>query len=150
VTVHQISDTGIDAPIGTLTLRDTDGGLEITPALAGLPPGEHGFHLHVNGDCGPAESKGKMAAGLAAGGHLDPATTGKHLGPTTLEGHKGDLPVLIVDNEGKARTPVTAPHLRLEDVQGHAIMIHSGGDNYSDMPAPLGGGGARIACAVVN
>jgi superoxide dismutase, Cu-Zn family len=30
-----------------------------------------------------------------------------------------------------------------------SIMIHSGGDNYSDQPAPLGGGGARIACGVV-
>jgi Cu-Zn family superoxide dismutase len=28
-------------------------------------------------------------------------------------------------------------------------MIHAGGDNYSDEPAPLGGGGARVACGVV-
>ena len=28
-------------------------------------------------------------------------------------------------------------------------MIHVGGDNYSDMPLPLGGGGARIACGVI-
>jgi len=28
-------------------------------------------------------------------------------------------------------------------------MIHAGGDNYSDSPAPLGGGGARIACGVL-
>ena len=29
-------------------------------------------------------------------------------------------------------------------------MIHAGGDNYSDQPQPLGGGGARIACGVIN
>jgi Cu-Zn family superoxide dismutase len=29
-------------------------------------------------------------------------------------------------------------------------MIHAGGDNYSDEPEPLGGGGARIACGVVE
>ena len=29
-------------------------------------------------------------------------------------------------------------------------MIHAGGDNYSDTPAPLGGGGARIVCGVVH
>jgi Cu-Zn family superoxide dismutase len=29
-------------------------------------------------------------------------------------------------------------------------MIHAGGDNYSDQPVPLGGGGARIACGVVK
>jgi Cu-Zn family superoxide dismutase len=29
-------------------------------------------------------------------------------------------------------------------------MIHAGGDNYSDHPEKLGGGGARIACGVVK
>jgi Cu-Zn family superoxide dismutase len=29
-------------------------------------------------------------------------------------------------------------------------MIHAGGDNYSDHPKRLGGGGARIACGVVK
>jgi len=28
-------------------------------------------------------------------------------------------------------------------------MVHAGGDNYSDTPAALGGGGARMACGVV-
>ncbi|MFZ2076615.1 MAG: superoxide dismutase family protein, partial [Xanthobacteraceae bacterium] len=44
----------------------------------------------------------------------------------------------------------TAPHLTVAAVKGHAIMIHAGGDNYSDQPAPLGGGGARIACGVTR
>ena len=39
---------------------------------------------------------------------------------------------------------------KLADVKGRAIMIHAGGDNYSDQPAPLGGGGARIACGVIK
>jgi len=29
-------------------------------------------------------------------------------------------------------------------------MIHAGGDNYADQPAPLGGGGARVACGVIK
>ncbi len=28
-------------------------------------------------------------------------------------------------------------------------MIHAGGDNYSDTPEKLGGGGARVACGVI-
>jgi Cu-Zn family superoxide dismutase len=40
--------------------------------------------------------------------------------------------------------------LTVAEVQGHALMVHAGGDNYSDTPAPLSGGGARIACAVVK
>jgi Cu-Zn family superoxide dismutase len=29
-------------------------------------------------------------------------------------------------------------------------MVHVGGDNYSDKPKPLGGGGARFACGVIE
>lgn len=29
-------------------------------------------------------------------------------------------------------------------------MIHAGSDNYSDDPKPLGGGGDRIACGVIQ
>jgi Cu-Zn family superoxide dismutase len=29
-------------------------------------------------------------------------------------------------------------------------MIHAGGDNHADHPAPLGGGGARMACGVIG
>ena len=48
------------------------------------------------------------------------------------------------------RAAAVAPHLTVADVKGHSIMIHTGGDNYSDQPAPLGGGGARIVCGVVK
>jgi superoxide dismutase, Cu-Zn family len=60
------------------------------------------------------------------------------------------MPVLTVDAGGKATKPVTAPHLTVADVKGRSIMVHGGGDNYSDQPAPLGGGGARIACGVAK
>ena len=149
-TVNKIDANGIGASIGTLKLEDTTAGLRITPDLSDLPPGNHGFHVHVNADCGPGEQGGTKVAGLAAGGHFDPMNTGKHLGPESTEGHKGDLPVLAVDANGRATQPVTAPHLTVAEVQGHAIVVHAGGDNYSDTPAPLGGGGARIACAVVK
>jgi len=39
--------------------------------------------------------------------------------------------------------------LKLEDVAGRALVIHEGGDNYSDTPKPLGGGGVRMACGVI-
>jgi superoxide dismutase, Cu-Zn family len=150
VTVNKIDENGVGEKIGTLRLRDTSKGLRITPHLTGLPPGPHGFHVHANADCGAAEQNGKMTAGFAAGGHLDPEKTGKHLGPNSTEGHLGDLPVLMVDDKGVANKSVMAPRLKVSDVTDHAIVIHAGGDNYSDEPAPLGGGGPRIACAVVR
>jgi Cu-Zn family superoxide dismutase len=149
-TVDKIDENGVGQSIGALHLKDTAKGLAITPKLKDLPPGPHGFHVHANGDCGPGEQNGKKVAGFAAGGHFDPDKTGKHLGPDSNEGHRGDLPVLMVDDKGRATKTVVAPHLKVSDVKGHAIVIHAGGDNYSDQPAPLGGGGARIACAVVK
>src|SRR5215472_14514314 len=150
VSMSLIDANGVGKKIGTLRLSDSKGGLRITPRLAGLPPGDHGFHAHVNPNCGPGDGpNGQPAAGLAAGGHYDPANTGKHLGPQA-EGHKGDMPVLTVDRRGNARKVVIVPHLTVADVKGRSIMIHAGGDNYSDQPAPLGGGGARIACGVIK
>ena len=150
VTMNAIDASSIGTEIGTLRLSDTNAGLEIAPQLANLPAGDHGFHVHVNPNCGPGTGpNGQPAAGLAAGGHYDPANTGKHLGPHG-EGHKGDMPALTVDTSGKASKAIVAPRLTVADVKGRSIMIHAGGDNYSDQPAPLGGGGARIACGVVK
>jgi len=149
VSIYALTDTGVGDPIGTVTLKDSPAGLVLTPKLAGLPPGQHGIHVHALPDCRAVEKDGKSVAGLAAGGHFDPAQTNKHLGPLG-DGHKGDLPALTVDDKGNATQPLTAPHLTLADIKGHAIVIHAGGDNYSDDPKPLGGGGPRIACGVVE
>ncbi|MEA1672605.1 superoxide dismutase [Cu-Zn] SodC [Nitrospirillum sp. BR 11163] len=149
-TVHLITATGVGAAIGTITATEGGDGLVLTPKLTGLPPGVHGFHLHANASCQPGEKDGKPGAGLGAGGHFDPASTGKHLGPTA-DGHKGDLPPLTVTADGSSSSePLTAPHLKLADLAGHAFVIHAGGDNFSDTPEPLGGGGGRIACGVVG
>lgn len=148
--VNSISAAGVGARLGTVTFTETAGGLLITPQLSGLPPGRHGLHIHEKGDCGPGINQGKPAAGFAAGGHYDPANTKKHLGPFSTTGHRGDLPVLVVDSRGDATQPVTAPHLTVAEIRGRSVMIHAGGDNYSDTPAPLGGGGARIACGIVR
>lgn len=145
VTINEISASGVGAPIGTVTLSDGPSGLVIQPDLKQLAPGEHGFHVHANPDCGAAGN----AAGMAAGGHYDPAKSEKHLGPKG-EGHLGDLPALAVAPDGTAKQSMTAGRLKVADVKGHALMIHAGSDNYSDQPKPLGGGGARVACGVIK
>ncbi len=81
------------------------------------------------------------------GGHYDPKNSGRHEGPYG-KGHLGDLPKLIADEKGDVTMSVTAPRLKLKDLKGRTLIIHAGGDNYSDNP-PMGGGGSRIACGVV-
>lgn len=149
VSVLKLDSKGVGTMLGTVTVTETEYGLVFTPALKGLPNGVHGFHLHEHGSCEPAEKDGKMVPGLAAGGHYDPHKTGKH-GLPWGDGHLGDLPALYVDNEGRAVTPVLAPRVKMSDLKGRALMIHAGGDNYSDHPKPLGGGGARMACGVIQ
>jgi Cu-Zn family superoxide dismutase len=58
------------------------------------------------------------------------------------------LPPLFVDAAGNASQAVLAPRLKLTDLQGRSLMVHVGGDNHADHPAPLGGGGARLLCGV--
>lgn len=153
VDMHLIDKTGVGAKIGTVRAFDSDNGLILQLDLAAeLSPGAHGFHLHENGSCEPAMKDGEPVPGLAAGGHYDPEGTGQHRGPSG-DGHLGDLPVIYVgvDEDGAlaVKRPLVAPRLSVADLRGRALVIHAGGDNYRDDPAPLGGGGARVACGVV-
>ena len=142
--------SGPSAAAGTITLSDSPKGAVVTVQLHGLPPGQHGFHVHQNGDCGPGPVNGVVAPAGAAGGHYDPGHTGMHMGPMG-EGHMGDLPYLTVAADGTDSETLTAPRLTdVTQVKGHALVIHAGGDNYADQPKPLGGGGARIACGVAQ
>lgn len=150
VEMNLVTSQAVGQSIGKVKITETDKGLEFAPDLKALPPGEHGFHVHMNGSCQPAMKEGKATAAEAAGGHFDPDHTGKHEGPTGM-GHLGDLPLLVVAQDGKATQPVLAPRLKkLDQIEGKALMIHVGGDNMSDSPKPLGGGGARFACGVIK
>lgn len=135
--------------IGQVVVEDSSfGGVLIQPQLTGLPTGVHGFHIHTMPSCEPMMHDGKMEVAGAAGSHLDPKDTKKHEGPYGT-GHLGDLPVLVVNADGTANLPTLAPRLKVSDFKGHSLMIHQGGDNYSDTPKPNGGGGDRIGCGVI-
>ena len=147
VRMFALTEKGTGAVVGTVRVEDSPHGLLITPDLHSLPPGIRGFHVHEEGSCAAREKDGRMVPGLAAGGHYDPAGTKTHDGPYG-DGHLGDLPVLYVDQDGRAALPVLAPRLKLSDVKGRALVIHAGKDNYSGKPE-MGGGGERIACGVM-
>jgi Cu-Zn family superoxide dismutase len=118
VTMNLITTDGVGKSVGTITLKEGKDGVTLEPKLKDLPPGEHGFHVHENPSCDPAD--------------------------------KGDLPKLVVSDKGEAKDKMEVKGVTLADFQGHALMIHAGGDNYSDAPKPLGGGGERIACGVAK
>jgi len=145
--INRISDKGVGEKIGTATVAETKkGGVSFKIAVTGVPQGKRGFHVHEKGDCGPAMKDGKMTAGIAAGEHYDPDHTKSHKGPRG-KGHRGDLPALNATGKGINQT-VEAQNLKMSDIAGRALVIHEGGDNYSDKPAS-GGGKGRIACGVI-
>jgi len=149
ITMHKVNTEGTAESVGTVAVSESAHGLVFTPQLKGLEPGLHGFHVHENPSCDPAEDGGKTVIAGAAGGHFDPEKTGKHGFPWGDE-HLGDLPALYVDDDGNASTPVLAPRLKsLSDVTGRSLMVHQGGDNHADHPKPLGGGGGRVACGII-
>ncbi len=143
--------SGLGKSVGKVTFVETPDGLIIRPNIKGLPPGSHGFHIHTNPDLGPVEKDGKLVAGLKAGGHYDPKDTKMHLGPYDDMGHLGDLPVLFVAKDGSTPVASLAPRIKsLDMIKNRSLMIHVHGDNYSDKPAALGGGGARLAGGIIK
>jgi Cu-Zn family superoxide dismutase len=141
---------GAGPSVGTATIHDSAKGAVIALDIHGLPPGAHGLHLHQNASCAPGPGPdGKVIAAGAAGGHWDPMKSGHHLGPEG-SGHMGDLPRVEVGADGTFKGDLVAPRIKdVSALSGRALMIHVGGDNYSDTP-PLGGGGARFACGVLK
>lgn len=120
-------------------------GIAIKGDLTGLPPGEHGFHIHETGTCDPA------AKFESAGAHFNPE--GKQHGKENPEGaHAGDLDNITVAEDGTATVDLThAAALTAEgllDADGSALMIHADPDDYKTDPS--GNSGDRIACAVVT
>ena len=151
VKVQQLDVEHGNKDVGTVEITESPYGLVFTPNLNGLAPGLHGFHIHENPSCEPKEKDGKLTAGLAAGGHWNPNNAKGHGFPWSDDAHLGDLPALTVLHDGSATQPVLAPRIKkLTEVQNHSIMIHVGGDNHSDHPAALGGGGPRMACGVIK
>lgn len=149
VGMNMIDAKGVGTSIGTIEFMDTPNGLAIMTDLKGLIAGQHGFHVHENASCEAKDKDGKPVAGLAAGGHYDPTSTKLHTGPQG-SGHLGDLPALTVAADGASKETLTASRLKVADLKGRSIMVHEAGDNFSDQPKPLGGGGARVACGVVK
>ncbi|MDD9197630.1 superoxide dismutase family protein, partial [Aliivibrio sp. S3MY1] len=75
---------------------------------------------------------------------------GQHGFPWSKDNHLGDLPPLYINMDGNAVQPVLAPRITLPNLSGRSLMIHAGGDNHSDHPKALGGGGARLVCGVIK
>ncbi|MGL4677443.1 MAG: superoxide dismutase family protein [Brevinema sp.] len=146
--LYMIVPEGMGEAVGSITVNDLKkNGIEIVVVGSNLQAGAHGFHLHEKNMLGPTTNdQGVVVPGGQAGGHWDPDKTGQHLGPEG-NGHRGDLPQLIVAKDKMINTTLTNSKIRFKDIKGKSLMIHINPDNYSDSPAPLGGSGGRMYAA---
>ena len=133
-------------PVGSARLFATGDGMMLTVDVMSMPAGIHGIHIHATGKC-------DAPAFTTAAGHLNPA--GHQHGSMNSAGpHLGDLPNLVVSEAGTgtiaARIPGTVSELeaQLFDMDGTAIVVHAGPDDYKTDPS--GNSGGRIACGVLT
>jgi Cu-Zn family superoxide dismutase len=132
--------------LGTLTVTEAAGAITVAGRLSGLPPGEHGIHLHQVGRCDPPSFE-------SAGDHWNP--TNRQHGKESPQGpHLGDLPNITVAQDRSVMVQVTTPGGTLRganallDSDGAAVVVHARRDDYRSQPA--GDSGDRIACGMVG
>jgi Cu-Zn family superoxide dismutase len=139
-----IGDTG--EAIGTVELLEGPNGVIMTLELEdeSLSPGWHGLHIHAVGDC---SDTGEFKR---SGGHLGKIEGGHGLlNPQGPE--KGDLPNIHVDEAGRADAQIFSNlfvFADLRDEDGAALIMHESMDDH--ISQPIGGAGARVACAVLS
>lgn len=134
--------------VGRATLTQTPGGVLIDIDLAGIAPGEHGFHIHAVGRCDAADGF------KSAGEHFAPRSS-KHGYHDAGGPHGGDMPSQFAAADGRLRAHVVNPGVTLGagatsvfDTNGSALVLHAKPDDYRSQPS--GEAGDRIACAVIE
>jgi len=141
--------------VGVAFLSESRGKVDVSAEVWGIAPGFHGFHVHTVGECVPPFT--------SAGGHFNP--TGSSHGD-----HAGDMPSLLVNEDGTAELEFETDRFSLRDLfdaDGSAVMVHSGRDNFANIPSryrsdatgalgpdaetlATGDAGSRVACGVVG
>ena len=142
VAMHVLLPTGVGHRVGYIEVCQTKEGVRFDARglpdlrLYGVMPGIRGFHVHEKSNL------------VEPGCHYDPEDAKTHRGPFGA-GHRGDLPALYIGPGGRPTAVVTAPRLALHEIMGRSLIIHEGGDNYTDTPKN-GGGGRRALGGVIT
>lgn len=135
---------GAGQVVGKVTVVEAPKGVLLKVEAKGMTPGWHGLHFHEKADCSKADF-------TSAGAHTSHGGDRVHglLNPKANE--TGDLPNLYIAADGTGATEVFSSLVtmsELKDADGSAVLIHAGADDHQTQP--IGGAGARVACAAIK
>lgn len=144
--VPMLGSTG--QTIGLAKLSEVPEGVRIQLQVSGLKPGLHGLHFHEKPVCEAPDF-------TTAGSHFNPFHK-EHGFENPKGAHAGDLPNLLVDEQGKAQVDFITQSVALAPDKpnslyhagGTSLVIHEQADDLKTDPA--GNSGKRIACGVVK
>lgn len=157
--------------VGTVHFDELGGETWVSADLVGsssVPAGFHGFHIHANDlpdggtGCVADPEQASSTWFVSADGHLG--------GTATAHGsHAGDMPNLLVQDDGTGRLQFTTGKLALTDLVGRAVVLQAGPDNFGNVPvgpaadqysansaaamtktSTTGNAGDRIACGLIT
>ena len=128
---------------GVIWFSKVVGGVKVSGKIEGLPPGEHGFHIHQFGDCSSTDGK-------SAGGHFNPDGV-NHGAPSDELRHVGDLGNITANFNSIAEFEFMDAKISLaggNSILSRAVVIHAGEDDLTSQPT--GAAGSRLACGVIG
>lgn len=135
-------------PSGTVEFEDNGTQTTVKITISGATQGDHGVHVHANGDCSAVDG----GFGLGAGGHWNPTDAG-HGFPTGTTHHAGDLGNVTIAAGGSGTATVTTNTIKLKSGDalnpvGKAVIFHQGADDGTTQPT--GNAGTRAACGIIQ
>jgi Cu-Zn family superoxide dismutase len=130
--------------VGEAVALDTPKGMEIIATFTKLPPGKHGFHIHVAGDL-----RGEGCAGACSHWHVGPL---REHGSDPKSGHTGDLGNIELTGARRKTYRYFLAGVKAADLWGRSLIVHADEDDLGlgehDDSKTTGHSGARIACAI--
>ena len=138
--------TGMGDVYGNAVFTDKSESVEIIATFTKLPAGEHGFHIHTNGDL-------REEGCMGACSHFNKGPKRNHGGPpgSKSERHTGDLGnIEKIDHAYRYKLwGVT-----VSELMGRTLIVHADPDDLGkgneEDSLTTGHAGKRIACAIIG
>lgn len=140
--VAQMAPTTGHHAAGAVTFSEVEGGIRVVATFVGMLRGEHGFHIHEEGDCSTGD-------GTSAGGHWNPEDV-DHAGRDAAIRHVGDLGNISADADGVAQADFVDNILTFDganSIIAKGFILHADEDDL--ISQPNGAAGIRISCGVI-